>query len=78
MNVKQTLDAIRATGATVSRKDGEWRVNAPKGTEATAYYTEDAEDALLTAQAMMEFQRGHCRCLAGMLFGLCRIHGNGV
>ena len=31
---------------------GEYRVPGPKGTEAQAYYTDDREDALSTAQAI--------------------------
>jgi hypothetical protein len=55
--VRETVAAIRATGATVSCRGGEWRVNVPDGTEATAYYTDDAEDALGTARVMMEWHR---------------------
>lgn len=50
---KEAQKQIRATGATVTRKDGEYRVNVPGGTEATAYYTDDKADAVGTAKAMM-------------------------
>lgn len=61
MTKKDTLLAIRALGAT-ARWDpawGEYRVNlpAPYGTEATAYYTPDDEDAVGTARAMMAQHR---------------------
>jgi hypothetical protein len=55
--VAETLAAIRATGATARRREGEWRVNLPDGSEATAYYTDDADDAVQTARAMMDAQR---------------------
>ena len=51
--VKETLAAIRATGASVKRVDGEWQINIPGGTDETTYFTNDAEDALATARAMM-------------------------
>lgn len=38
--------------ATYSHEWHEYRVNLPNGTEATAYYTEDASDAIATARAM--------------------------
>ena len=44
--------AIRDLGMTVHCCDGEWRVNFPNGKEATAYYTDDAQDAVDTARAM--------------------------
>lgn len=53
MTVKETMKAIRALGATVSRNGREWRVNVPNGNEATAYYTDDPEDALITAGDMI-------------------------
>ncbi len=51
--VNEAFDQIRATGAKVTRKDGEFRVNVPGGTEGTAYYTDDAKDAIGTAKVMM-------------------------
>ena len=51
---KEAQKQIRETGATVSRKDGEYKVNVPGGTEATAYYTDDPSDAVGTARAMMK------------------------
>lgn len=58
MNVKQTQAAIRALGLSAVRIDGEWRINFPAlpgashDREATAYYTEDNDDALGTARYM--------------------------
>jgi hypothetical protein len=52
MTVQETKQAIRALGLSVSRIDGEWRINIPNGTEGTSYYTENNDDALCTAQAM--------------------------
>jgi hypothetical protein len=53
VNINQTKQAIRALGLTVYRVDGEWRVNYQGGKEATAYYTDDAQDALDTTRAMV-------------------------
>lgn len=52
LTVLATKDEIRATGCTARYKDGEWRVNLPGGTEATAYYTNDGDDAIATARCM--------------------------
>lgn len=52
-----TIAAILATGASVKYRDGEWQVNVPRGTEATAYYTSDGDDAISTARSMMEHAR---------------------
>jgi len=54
MNVKQIKEAINELDLSARYRDGEWRINyrAPHGTEATAYYTQDNDDALATAKAM--------------------------
>jgi hypothetical protein len=52
MNTAQTMAAIRALGLAVVRHDGEWRINHRGGSEDTAYYTTDNDDALGTAQLM--------------------------
>jgi hypothetical protein len=52
MNVKQTKQAIKALGMTAVHVEGEWRINYPNGSEATAYYTDDNADALATATDM--------------------------
>jgi hypothetical protein len=36
---------------TIKKHYGEYRVPGKKGTEASAYYTDDKEDAILTAMA---------------------------
>ncbi len=53
---KHALTAIRKLGASVrySSEWGEYRVNVPGGTEGTAYYTDDAQDAIQTAKVMMQ------------------------
>jgi hypothetical protein len=55
--VKDAMFRIRQMGLTVSRTEhGEFKVNLPVthgGTEDTAYYTCDAQDAINTAAAMM-------------------------
>ncbi len=43
---------LRQVGMTLTRKDGEYRVNIAGGKEATAYYTDDIEDALNTGLAI--------------------------
>jgi hypothetical protein len=52
MNTTQTMAAIRALGLAVARHDGEWRINHRGGSEDTAYYTTDNDDALGTARLM--------------------------
>lgn len=57
MTVKEALRSIRALGLTANRTpDNEFRVNLPRpyGTEATAYYTSDAEDAVGAAMEMAQ------------------------
>jgi hypothetical protein len=64
-SVAATFAAIRATGASVKRVDGEWQVNVPGGTDATTYFTDDTEDALATARAMMaRIKPSHARMTA--------------
>lgn len=54
MTVNETIIAIRAIGdgKTMNAREcgGEWRVSPVGGSEAGAYYTNDADDALATAK----------------------------
>ena len=51
--IKDTLSAIRALGLTANwTQFAEYRINFVGGDEATAYYTNDAEDAVKTAEHM--------------------------
>ena len=56
MTQKAVIAAVRAMGLSCGRTDhGDYRINLLKregGNEDTAYYTDDAEDAVATAQAM--------------------------
>jgi len=53
MRQKDAFAAIRALGLTISKCNGEYRVAFPgPGNEASAYYTNDLQDALNTARAM--------------------------
>lgn len=52
MTILQDKDALRRVGVTLRKRDGEYRVNFLGGGEATAYYTNDLEDALGTGQRM--------------------------
>lgn len=53
MTRTEALKGIRAMGMKVKiTEDGEFRVNYPGADEATAYYTDDPEDAYETAKAM--------------------------
>jgi hypothetical protein len=55
MTVKDTMKAIKAIGCSVRRTDErEYRINVPNGTEESAYYTTDSDDALKTAWAMIK------------------------
>ena len=47
------VEASVPVSIAVSLKDGEYRVNFRGGSEATAYYTNDAKDAIYTAWAMV-------------------------
>jgi hypothetical protein len=48
---------LRVLGLTIRKTDSEYRVNFKGGTEATAYYTTDINDALETGAAMAERAR---------------------
>ena len=59
MTIKATLATIRALRMSASHREGEYRVTYPaheminaKRREETAYYTDDAQDAISTAQDM--------------------------
>ena len=56
MTKLQTLQAIRALGMTArwSSEFQEFRINFRGGMEATAHYTNDADDAIGSAQDMMQ------------------------
>ena len=45
---------LRRRGIILTRRDGELKVNYRGGKEATAYYTNDVEDAYHTGCAMAE------------------------
>lgn len=48
---------VKAVGLVATRTEcDEWRVNYRGGSEATAYYTDDADDAVATARAMSHAQ----------------------
>lgn len=51
MTHAQLIRVVRALGLSIRRTEhGEWRINLRGGTEDTAYYTDNAEDALNTAR----------------------------
>jgi hypothetical protein len=54
MTLAEMKQQIRAVGMTVRQaySTDEYRINFPYGDEATAYYTNDRTDAVLTAQHM--------------------------
>ena len=58
MTVNEARQRISLNNMAATRVDGEWRItypeyrNNPVRQEATAYYTDDNEDAALTAAAM--------------------------
>jgi hypothetical protein len=57
MTVKEALGRIRDACCTASYHDGEYRVNLRNGSESTAYYTNNAADAVATAHAMRDHQQ---------------------
>ena len=54
--IMQIVDELRAHGILITHRAGEWRVNFRGGTEATAYVTDDLQDA---------FEHGRAMALAG-------------
>lgn len=60
-NIKLTLqiakEALRAADMIITKNDGEYRVNFPHGREATAYYTNDLQDAVGTGYDMRKRER---------------------
>jgi hypothetical protein len=72
LTVKTATYLIRGLGLTCVRKDGEFKVGIPGAPEAD-YFTEDAEDALLTARAMALELAGlrctGCLCTCGVTHG---------
>lgn len=54
MTLKQAKEKLAAFGMSLRHRDGEYRVNFRNGSEATAYYTDDREDAVDTAMHMYE------------------------
>jgi hypothetical protein len=51
--IKQATAECRSIGMTLRKVDDEFIVNFRNGKEATAYYTNDIEDAVATARAMI-------------------------
>ena len=54
--IMQIMDELRAHGILITNRAGEWRVNFRRGTDATAYVTDDLLDA---------FEHGRAMALAG-------------
>lgn len=53
MTMKELRAIARSYGCTVIRTvHGEYRINLVDGLESTAYYTDDAQDAVNTMRAM--------------------------
>jgi hypothetical protein len=51
ITLKQAKSELKAIGFTITKRNNEYRINHTSGTEATAYYTDDIEDAIATARA---------------------------
>jgi hypothetical protein len=54
--IMQIVDELRAQGILITHRDGEWCVNFRGGSDATAYLTDDLQDA---------FEHGRTMALAG-------------
>lgn len=52
MTLAQAKEKLKTISYSLSKKDGEYRINSIGGKEATAYYTNDLDDAVNTAIAM--------------------------
>ena len=50
--IMQTIDELRARGVLVTSRGGAWCVNFRSGAEATAYLTDDLEDAFAQGRIM--------------------------
>lgn len=54
MTIKEAIAKMQANGMVIRMEDGEYRVNFKHGFEATAYYTNDLEDAVATGVDMAQ------------------------
>lgn len=54
MTIKEAIAKMRDHGMVIRSEDGEYRVNFKHGFEATAYYTNDLEDAVATGVDMAQ------------------------
>lgn len=52
--LKQVRALLAHEGITIRKRDNEYRVNYKNGKEATAYYTDDIDDAFHTGLAMAQ------------------------
>lgn len=52
MTLKQAKAELEVLGMTIRKEAGEYRVNEKGGKEATAYYTDDLDDAVRTGREM--------------------------
>ena len=52
MTDKEAMQKMRTIGMVLTKADGEYRVNFKGGEEATAYYTNDRNDAVVTGTIM--------------------------
>lgn len=58
MSLKEATSRLCGSGMTIRRTDcGEYRVNFRGGAEATAYYSDDIDDAYATALLMRQRQQ---------------------
>lgn len=65
LRIRDVKLAVQRVGMTARYRDGEWRINYPPpfGTEDTAYYTGDGDDAIGTARDMALRSPELCRLL---------------
>lgn len=65
MTQKEVFQKLRALGLAVSKRNGEFRVAIP-GNSASAYFTEDLQDAYKTGCAMAAKLEQHSKMLLTM------------
>jgi hypothetical protein len=58
ITLKQAQGRCRSLGVVLTRVDDEYRVNVKHGCEDTAYYTNDIDDAISTAEVMVDPRSG--------------------
>ena len=60
MTLQEAKTIAKSNGFSIRHRDGEYRVNLIGGTEETAYYTDDRDDAVATGIYMRSVETHYC------------------